>query len=50
MGIIYNSNKYISEPIWKPTISRRRTVNAITQRNIQFLKRIGLKVVRGGVV
>lgn len=48
MGIIYNSKQNISESTWRTPISRRRTVEALTRKNIQFLKKIGLKPVRGG--
>ena len=56
MGIIYNSKQYISEPKeyisklkWNRPISHRRTVKPLTRKNIQFLKNIGLKIVRVGV-
>lgn len=51
MGIVYNrkENKskigrgYKSEPICRTSISRSKTLKALTRKNIQFLKSLGLR-------
>ena len=51
MGIVYNSTSrkdYISSEVCDPGISHRRAIKALTRQNIQFLRKIGLRVRSGG--
>lgn len=52
MGIVFETKvpriNYKSEPEWRGVISRHAPLKGLTQRNIQFLKSLGLKIVAGG--
>ena len=49
MGIVFNhiGHGYKRESTWHPPISRRTGLRALTRRNIQFLRTLGLRVVGG---
>ena len=52
MGLVFNkklaNNFYIKRLKWGTGINRHRAVKALTRRNIQFLKSLGLRIAPGG--
>lgn len=48
MGIVYNTLGYISKPEWPEIVSPRRILRGLTPRNVEFLKKLGFLVNRGG--